>query len=154
MTASAKKYIVADYMQQPAITIPTTATLREAVELMIQKKTNGLVVLDGLDRVVGIVSNWDVIQHISPTYDEEKGGPNDEVFVEHIKTVAEDPVTKIMTSRVQTIKPTDSILEANLLLSEFRIRQLPVVDKNDNLVGYINLTDIKNIVGEILSKGG
>lgn len=150
MTAAAKKFIVADYMQQPAITIATTATLREVVALMITKKTNGVMVLDGMDRVVGIVSNWDVIQHVSPTYDEEKGGQSDEVFIEHIKAVADDLVTKIMTSRVQTIKPTDSILEANLLLSEFRIRQLPVVDKNENLVGYINRTDIKNIVGEIL----
>ena len=41
-------------------------------------------------------------------------------------------------------------MEAAALLSTFHIRQLPVVDNDGNLVGYINRTDIKLAVGRAL----
>ena len=51
---------------------------------------------------------------------------------------------------VHTIKPDHTLIEAATLLSEFHIRQLPVVDQDGILIGYINRTDIKRAMGEVL----
>lgn len=149
-----RKYIVKDYMQKQVATISKNATFREATEKMIHAKTNGLVVVNGDNHVIGILSSWDLIQYIVPDYLEEDkhlaSFESPDVFEKRIQEVQNDPITKFMTIKVLTVKFTDSIMEAATLLSEFRIRQLPVVDENKKLVGYINRTDIKRAVGEAL----
>lgn len=149
-----KKYIVKDYMQKQVATISKTATFKEAVEKMIHAKTNGLVVINGDNKVIGIISSWDLIQHIVPDYLEEDkhlaSFESPDVFEKRIQEVQDNPITKFMTMKVLTVMATDSIMEASTLLSEFRIRQLPVVNDEKKLVGYINRTDIKRAVGEAL----
>ncbi len=149
-----KKYIVKDYMQKQVATISKNATFKEAVEKMIHAKTNGLVVVNGNNQVIGIISSWDLIQHIVPDYLEEDrhlaSFESPDVFEKRIQEVQDNPITKFMTMKVLTVMATDSIMEASTLLSEFRIRQLPVVNDEKKLVGYINRTDIKRAVGEAL----
>lgn len=141
-------------MQKQVVIISKIATFKEAVEKMIHAKTNGLVVVNGHNEVIGIISSWDMIQHIVPDYLEDDrhlaSFESPDVFEKRIKEVQNDPITKFMTMKVLTIKPTDSIMEAATLLSEFRIHQLPVVNEEKKLVGYINRTDIKRVVGEAL----
>lgn len=141
-------------MQKQVATISKTATFKEAVEKMIHAKTNGLVVINGDNKVIGIISSWDLIQHIVPDYLEEDkhlaSFESPDVFEKRIQEVQDNPITKFMTMKVLTVMSTDSIMEASTLLSEFRIRQLPVVNEEKKLVGYINRTDIKRAVGEAL----
>lgn len=149
---------VANYMRQDVATLQATATLRDAVATMIQHNTNGLVVVDDDRRVTGILSSWDVIQHIVPNYLEEDkhlaSFEAGDVFAQRIREVANDPITKFMTAKVKTVNQKDTLMEAAALLSEFRIRQLPVVDDDGRLVGYINRTDIKRAVGDVLGLNG
>lgn len=148
------KRTVADYMRKPLATVSKNATLKEAVKKMIAANTNGLVVVNGDQKVIGILSSWDVIQHIVPDYLEEDKHlapfESADLFERRIREVADDPITKFMTLKVVKVKKDDCLMEAAILLSEFRIRQLPVVDGEGRLVGYINRTDIKNAIGQIL----
>lgn len=151
-------YRVSDYMRESVLTLQPTATLREAVVSMVDGKTNGLVVIDTENHVAGILSSWDIIQYIVPDYLEadrhlaafEAGS----VFEERVAQLANEPISKFMTDKVHTIQATASIMSAAIILSEFRIRQLPVVDEHEKLVGYLNRTDIKAAVFDALRKTG
>lgn len=145
---------VSDYMQSRVVTLPPTATLKEAVQKMIAGKTNGMVAVDENNKVVGILSSWDIIQHIVPNYLEEDkhlaSFEAGDVFAQRVLALQHDPIAKFMSTNVHTCKAGHYIMEAAALLSEFKIRQLPVVDDNNILIGYINRTDIKKAMADIL----
>src|SRR3989338_10096569 len=96
-----KKYLVSEYMRSPVITIRPESTFREAIERMLREKTNGLVVTDEQQKLVGILSSWDIIAYIVPDYLEkdkhlaafEDGG----VFAKRIHELADEPVRVFMT---------------------------------------------------------
>lgn len=150
----AKRYLVKEYMHTPVYSIPTTATMKEAVEAMIHHRTNGLLIVNTEGRLAGILSGWDVISFIVPDYLEKDlhlaSFEDQDLFEARIHELKNANVTEFMTSKVHTVQATDSLMEAASLLSEFRIRQLPVVDDQGNLCGYINRTDIKRAIGDIL----
>lgn len=150
-----KKYLIKNYMRAPVLTIDKKSTLKDAVKRMVDGHTNGLVVVnDGGKKVVGILSSMDIISYIVPDYLEEDkhlaSFEPHELFESRIRELADHPIKKFMTARVNTIRPDHTIMEASALLSEHKIRQLPVVDSDGNLVGYINRTDIKRAIGEVL----
>jgi len=148
------KIHVSDYMRKSVVTLHADSTVREAIKVMIRERTNGVVVLDNKKKVIGILSSWDIIKHIMPDYLEEDkhlaAFESADVFEQRIKAVKEDPISKFMTERVVTAKQESTLMEATALLSQHKIRQLPIVDKNGKLVGYINRTDIKLAIGEVL----
>lgn len=66
------------------------------------------------------------------------------------------PIQKVMTGKLITVPLGTSLFEANELMKEKRIRHLPVVDENDDLIGIISQRDLhyvpdsKNISVETL----
>lgn len=152
----APQYLVSDFMNPKVVTVPVTATFKEVLQAMTIRSTNGVVVVNDDDTVAGILSSWDLIEHLVPDYLEfDKHLATfeaAEVFGDRAKEVANDPISEFMTDNVHSTTPDSTLMSAAALLSEFKIRQLPVVDKNNKLVGYINRTDIKRAMGEILSE--
>ena len=73
-----------------------------------------------------------------------------DLFAKRVHALAEESVASFMTTKVHTVKPDSTLMEAAAVLSEFRIRQLPVVGEDGILVGYLNRTDIKKAIGEVL----
>lgn len=150
-----KKYLVKDYMQTNVKTVVSTTSLRAAVSTMIKEKTNGLVVIDKNAKVVGILSSWDIIQHIVPDYLEHEksrlaGFEAAEVLCERVRDVKDDIVENFMTKKVHCVRNEDNLMEVVTMLSQFHIRQMPVVDDDKRLIGYINRTDIKKAIFDIL----
>ena len=150
-----KEPLVSDYMREVGATIRSTDTFKTAVRLMIQHQTNGLVVTDKQGKVCGILSSWDIIKYVVPDYLEEDRVlakfESGEEFVDRTHKLADEPISKFMTSNVRTIEKSASLMEAAATLAEFHIRQLPVVDEHGKLIGYLNRTDIKRAVGDILN---
>lgn len=151
---SEKKYIVVDYMQKDVHTIPEHSSLKDAVRVMLKEHTNGLVVVDSNHHVVGMLSSWDIIQYIVPDYLEKDkhlaSFESGDFFAQRIEQLANDPIEKFSTKQVHATKMSHTLMEAATLLSEFNIRQLPVTDDTGKLVGYLNRTDMKKAIGEVL----
>lgn len=149
-----KQFIVADYMQKELRTVTPQTSLQQTVQAMMDYKTNGLVVVDGQKHVVGIVSSWDIIQYIVPDYLEQDqhlaAFEAGDVFTDRVAEVQDDPVEKFMTKQVRTVTADDLLIEVVTMLSQFHIRQLPVVDNNGCICGYINRTDVKRAIADIL----
>ncbi len=87
------------------------ATVYEALELMAQKDVGALMVLEG-SRLVGILSERDYARKVIL-----KG-----------RFSKETPVREIMTERVSYACPEDTIEECLALMSEVRLRYLPVFE--------------------------
>lgn len=148
-------YTVAEYMQTDVVSVPRTATIREAIAIMLKTNTNSLVVVDERGRVVGMLSSIDVIAYVVPDYLEQDkhlaAFESRDVFAQRVQEVGQRPVTESMSHSVHTIQPTHTLIEAVTLLAEHRINQLPVVDEHGKLIGYIGRTNIKKAIGDVFA---
>jgi len=131
------------------------ATFKDVLALLISSKRNGVFVVDDGQRVKGVISIWDLIEHVVPDYLEsdkhlapfESGS----VLIDRVKTVANDSIDQFMTKDVHTVHEGSNLMEVATMLSEHRLRQLPVINDEGVLVGCINRTDVKLVMGEILN---
>lgn len=57
-------YLVKDMMTENVITISEDATLEDAATLMIKEKVKRIPVVDDIDRLIGIVSRKDIMEHL------------------------------------------------------------------------------------------
>jgi CBS domain-containing protein len=107
------------------------ASVFEAIQLMAEKGIGALLVMDE-DELVGIISERDYARKVIL-----KG-----------RSSRETPVKDIMTEKVLYVPPTRSLEECMALMTEKRIRHLPVID-NGRLVGVFSVGDvIKAIISQ------
>lgn len=149
-----KKYLVDDYMKKQFRTIRDNATFKEAVAAMMENKSNGLIVVDDTQKVVGMLSTLDLIAYIVPDYLEEDkhlaAFEAEDVFAKRTHAVAHHKINLFMTKRFHALKAHHSLMEASTLMSEFNIRHLPVLDEKGVAVGYLTRTDVKMAIADIL----
>lgn len=149
-----KKCTVADYMRTPAVMAKITTTFQEAVDIMTKENVNSLVIVDADGKVIGILSSWDLVEYVVPDYLEEDkhlaAFESSDTFKVRTRQVADDPIGKFITKRVHTITADSSIMETATTLSEYHVRQMPVVDKEGHPVGYVNCADIKRAIYDVL----
>jgi CBS domain-containing protein len=102
-----------------------------AIQQMAEKEVGALVVLDG-DAVVGIISERDYARQVAL-----KG-----------RSSRDTTVQDIMTPDVICVRMDQNIEECMAIVTERRIRHLPVLDSG-RLVGIISIGDlVKTIIGE------
>jgi len=112
-------------------TVDLDATVFEALSRMAEKEIGALMVMDG-PRLVGIISERDYARKI----------------VLLGRTSPNTLVKEIMTSHVVYTQLEQSIEECMALVTEKRIRHLPVIDEG-KLVGVISIGDlVKSIISD------
>jgi CBS domain-containing protein len=105
-------------------TIAADATVGEAVELLGERRIGALPVVEG-DRVTGIMSERDVIYCLR----------------DHGAEVLGWPISRVMTSPAITVDPDTPVLNALALITQRRVRHLPVV-VGGRLVGIVSIGDL------------
>lgn len=106
------------------VTIGESQTALDAVKLLVERNIGGLVVTEG-QRVVGIFTERDVLRLTARA-------PGD------LRTTL---VGEVMTRDVITGEPDDSLTEVMDVMTENRIRHLPVMS-GDRLAGIITIGDL------------
>ena len=100
-------------------------------ELISEKDIDALLVIEG-EEVVGIITERDYARKI----------------VLMSRSSKETPVREIMTSAVMCVHPTQTSEECMVLMTENRLRHLPVMDGN-KLLGLISIGDlVKAIISD------
>ena len=112
-------------------TIWPSATVLEALTLMADKGIGALIVMEN-DKVAGILSERDYARKIA--------------LMERSSYTTE--VSEIMTSNVMTVSPGQTIEFCMELMTEKRLRHLPVLE-DDKLIGLISIGDlVKDIISD------
>jgi CBS domain-containing protein len=112
-------------------TIRPDAKVYEALELMADKDIGALVVTEG-SRLVGVISERDYARKVRL----------------HGKWSHDVPVREIMTDDVVTVDPSRTVEDCMALVTEHRIRHLPVTD-GGRLIGIISIGDlVKEVIAE------
>lgn len=113
------------------ITIAPDATVYEALKIMADKNIGALMVLDG-EAVAGIMSERDYARKV----------------ILHGKSSREMLVGEIMTSKVFSVSPDQSVQECMEQMTDKRVRHLPVME-GERLVGVISIGDVvKTIIAD------
>ena len=116
---------------QSVYTTTPTASVFDAITLMAEKNVGGLVVMEG-ERVVGIITERDYARKIAL-----KG-----------RLSTETPVRDIMTSPVTHVRPDQTSKECMAVMTEKRLRHLPVIDRG-KLIGLVSIGDlVKDIISQ------
>jgi len=117
---------------QTVHSIGPDASVLDAVALMAQKNIGALLVMEGR-RIVGVLSERDYARKV----------------VLMARSSKDTPLREIMTSSVICVGPSQSSEECMAVMTENRVRHLPVLDEQGQLVGLISIGDlVKGIISE------
>lgn len=104
-------------------TITADTSVRAAIAILAERRIGAVPVVKG-EGVAGVFSERDVIQGLA-------GGGE----------LLQRPVSEVMTTPAVTVSPHDSVLGALSLMTQRRIRHLPVVESG-RLVGIVSIGDL------------
>jgi len=117
--------LVRDVMSPFVARISDESSIKEAAKLMLEEKVTHLPVVDGGDKLIGIVTAWDISKAVAL-----KCGKLDE----------------IMTKDVIVIMPGSQIELAAEKMKEYNISSLPVVDDGGRVIGIISTDHISTLI--------
>ena len=138
--------LVRERMTSPAVTITPETPFQEALKLMRDKKFRRLPVVDSVGKIVGIVSERDML-HASPS-------PATSLSVWEVNYLLwKLKISDIMTHNVLTLNQDTPIEDAASLMVTHKIGGVPVVDDSGKVVGVITETDIFRAFVEMLGGG-
>jgi CBS domain-containing protein len=113
-------------------TISSSTSILDAVRLMAERNVGALIVVEG-NHIVGVVSERDYVRRLARLGSRAHEGE----------------VADIMTSPVMYVKPSHSNEECMALMTDSRLRHLPVVEDGGRLLGVISIGDlVKDIISE------
>lgn len=125
--------------------------LKEAIQILAEHQISGLPVVNDAGKLVGIISETDIIWQESgvtpPPYitilDSVIYLENPSRYEKELHKALGQTVEEVMTTgQIATITPNQSLSEAARLLNEKRVHQLPVLDEEGNVIGILTCGDI------------
>jgi CBS domain-containing protein len=115
------------------ITIWPGASLRSAVERMTKRNVGALVVVDDDGKVVGMLAEREVVRALADS----------------AERALNESVSDVMSRRPVTCRPEDRLADLMAVMTEHRVRHLPVVE-GGHLLGLVSIGDlVKARLGEL-----
>ena len=143
---------VSEVMRREVVTVQPDSPLTEVVELLLDKDFTAVPVVDGAGKVVGMVSDNDLLTRGGMNVTISLKRATDAEFVDDLHKSLQSPerkVSEVMTSSVETISPATLLGHAALLMVEKHLKRLPVVDNEGKLVGILGRLDVLNTIAAV-----
>ena len=128
--------LVRDVMTTQVISVVESALIDAAIDLIVSKGISGVPVVDESGRVVGVISEYDVL----PLYADE-----------HNNKRTLQPCFRFMNRKLRTIQADATVASAAAVLKASRIRRLLVLD-GDDLVGVLSRRDVIRVIRQIRAR--
>lgn len=140
----------AEIMVKDVVTTGPEASVQELATLMLERRISGLPVVDGGGRLLGIVSEGDLIRRPEIDTDRVKLGwlrllLSDEARARDFVKSHGRKAREVMTQPAISVATDAPLAEVVRLMARHRIKRLPVVDKG-RLVGLVTRTDLLRAV--------
>lgn len=132
---------VCDLMTKDVVTVRVDTRLKDVAEILASQRISGLPVVDRQDRLVGVVSEGDILVK---ELGERRGGllgrlghrPSD------LQKLGAHTAGEAMTAPAITVAEDAAVHEAASLMVERAVNRLPVVDVDGSLVGIVTRADL------------
>lgn len=137
---------IRDIMTIYPVYIRIGADMRRAAEMISISEVSDLMVIDHDDVFIGVLSEGDLIRAILPSFDEvlRAGGTLNDAFIFFLqkgRDLVNRPIDPLIIRNAITLKTTDDVAQAAIVMVEKQIRRLPVVDEG-KLLGTVSRSDI------------
>lgn len=142
---------VKDIMRTTVVVLPQNATLKDVLGQFLKEHLDCLPIVDAAQRVVGFITIDDLVDIFLPRYYEllrdlsalQDKGQITSLFDQAFAglDIHDDKLilaADVMRSRLHWVSQEDSLIAAAALLQEQNFQRLPVVDKDQKLVGLIS----------------
>lgn len=107
------------------VTVEPTASVETAIRILTERRIGALVVTGPQQRVIGIISERDIVRALS-----EQGA-----------AVLGQPLAQLMTRKVVTCAGSDTVGEIMERMTSGKFRHMPVLEQ-DRLIGIISIGDV------------
>jgi len=116
---------VRDLMSSPPVVMSARSSVDEAAKVMWEKRVGSLLVVDEQDRLVGLVTERDII------------------FAAARSMIGRNtPVSDIMAKNLITARPDEDVIAAVEKMRQANVRHLPVMDESGQPVGMLSIRDV------------
>ena len=139
---------LASMMKKDVYSVPESASVLDAVRCMVEHKSSGIPVLSADGRAAGFISDGDVIRHMAdvnadaPVASMYPLWKNKELLDAKLAGLSQIPIMQLATEKVVSVKLTAGVAEVFTLLSDKRIKKVPVEDDTGKVVGVLSRSDV------------
>lgn len=134
--------LVGEVMTYNVVAVRREAEFKEIVAVMHRRRVSAFPVLDPADRVIGVVSEADLLPH--EAFPGRPGGNGRQPRRTPAKSTALT-AEKLMTSPAITIGPDATVTEAARIMHSRKVKRLPVIDADGRLVGIVSRVDLLGV---------
>ncbi|EFA73599.1 CBS domain-containing protein [Cylindrospermopsis raciborskii CENA303] len=141
---------VAQVMTHNPIMVNPQTPLKQAIQILAEKQISGLPVVDDMGKLVGIISETDLMWQETgitpPAYimflDSVIYLQNPATYERDLHKALGQTVGEVMSNNPITISPDQSLKAAAKIIQDHKVRRLPVVDDSATVIGILTRGDI------------
>jgi CBS domain-containing protein len=143
-----------DVMVSPVVTVKPSATVKDVAKLLLERQISGLPVVDELGKLVGIVSEGDLVHRAEIGTEQRRSwwllllAEDQALATDYIKAHGRR-VEDVMTRSVVTAAPDTPLDEIARILEKHAVKRVPIV-RDGQLVGIVSRA---NLVQAVASSG-
>jgi CBS domain-containing protein len=137
MTSTTADLRVADLMTLDPVSIPLDATIEEAEAMLRQHRITGLPVVDGEDRLVGVISQTDLLYLAAPSV---------RALIHHRDSGIR--VGEVMSAPPITVDAAAQLTDAARMMDRDHLHRLVVVDAHGRPIGVLAAMDFVALAAE------
>lgn len=138
----ASPHTVSDVMTHTAVAVGRQASYKQIVELMEQWKVSALPVLEGEGRVIGVVSEADLLPKEEFRFDDPTCPTPSLSDAAKASAVSAE---ELMSSPAITVHASAALAEAARIMARRRVKRLPVVNDTGMLEGVVSRSDLLKV---------
>ncbi|MBM3251808.1 MAG: CBS domain-containing protein [Candidatus Omnitrophica bacterium] len=137
---------VKDIMVKNVITLSPEMNADEAMQKLLAKEISGLPVVDGNNKLIGMFTEKSILRAILPSYVEQVGhfvyNADPKKLSERVQRLSQIKVKDLMRKEVVTANEDTSLYEVARIMLTQKIRRIPVIDKDNRVIGIIARQDV------------
>jgi CBS domain-containing protein len=141
---------IADVMSRDPIVVKPETSLKEAIQILAERRISGLPVIDDTGKLVGVISETDLMWQETgvtpPAYimflDSVIYLQNPATYERDLHKALGQTVGEVMSKNPITISPDKLLPEAARILNDRKIHRLPVLDSSGQVIGVLTRGDI------------
>lgn len=141
-----RRVMVREVMTAEVVTVRENTPFKEIVRLLAAHKISAVPVLDAMDRLVGIVSEADLLP--KEEYRDDLSASSllmsRSERLSRLKAAA-GSAGQLMTTPAVTVRSDRTVVEAARLMDQKQLKRLPVLDPDDHLVGIVSRADLLRV---------